>query len=149
MAEDETSLNAALEAWRGARRSPETLSASSRTELFRRVTATGPAPYSATSLFPPVRRWAAAAGIPLALTVGLAWLGERAGTPTPSGIRIQAVKQGEEVVFTIADGRSVHQVRKSEDPSAFDSASAVRVKNGGSFRDDADSGADLVIYRID
>jgi hypothetical protein len=146
---DESNLKAALAAWRGEGPEEEKLSASSRSELFRRVQSPGSAPFGTVTLFPPVRRWVLAAGIPLVLTAGLAWLGGRVGEPAPPGVRIQVAKQGEEVVFTIADGRRVHQVRKSEDPSEFDSASAVRVRNGGSYRDGVDTGADLVFYRID
>lgn len=149
MTEDPNVLDQAIDSWRRRRQPAERLSASARTELFRKVSAPGPAVFGTVSLFPPVRRWALAAGIPLVLTVGLAWIGQRVGEPAPSTVRIEAAKQGEEVVFTIADGGRVHQVRKSDSPSRFDSASAMRVRNGGSFRDGADSGADLVFYRID
>jgi hypothetical protein len=146
---DESNLKAALAAWRDAGPEEEKLSVSSRSELFRRVQSAGSAPFVTATLFPPVRRWALAAGIPLVLVAGLAWLGGGVGDPAPPGVRIEAAKQGEEVVFTIADGRRVHQVRKSENPSEFDSAAAVRVRNGGSYRDGVDKGADLVFYRID
>lgn len=149
MNEDRSKLDAALDSWRRTERTQEKLSSSGRTELLNRVSVPGPAVFGATTLFPPIRRWALAAGIPLVLTVGLAWIGARVGEPTTSGVRIQAAKQGEDVVFTIADGGRVHQVRKSESPSRFDSASSLRVRNGGSFRDGAETGADLVFYRID
>jgi hypothetical protein len=149
MKEDRSKLDAALDSWRRTEQAPERLSSSGRTELFNKVSAPGSAVFGTATLFPPIRRWALAAGIPLVLTIGLAWVGARVGEPTPSGVRIEAAKQGEEVVFTIADGRRVHQVRKSESPTEFDQAATVRIRNGGSFRDGADTGGDLVFYRID
>jgi hypothetical protein len=147
--EADSTVDAAIASWRQAGRGTETLSPSSRADLFARVSAGGPELSGTATLFPPVRRWALAAGIPLVLTCGLAWLAEREGESPRPGLRIQATKQGEDVVFTIADGRRVHRVVRSETPERFDSESAVRVRSGGSFRDDAETGADLVFYRID
>jgi hypothetical protein len=147
--ENETGVNSALEAWRGTHRGQETLSPAARAKLFTRVTSPASAPFGTTTLFPPVRRWALGAGIPLVLTVGLAWLGGRVDRPEPVGVRIEAAKQGDDVVFTIADGRRVHQVRKSDNPTEFERAAAVRIRNGGSYRDGAEAGGDLVFYRID
>jgi hypothetical protein len=150
MTEQLDQVDRALTAWRhGKREQKETLSGPARSALFARVSsAQGVAP-AGFALFPPLRRWALAAGIPLALTLGLAWLGQKGGVMERSETRIQASKQGEEVVFTIADGRRQHQVLRSDSPKQFDRTSAIQVRNGGSFRQDADSGPDLVFYRID
>jgi len=146
--ESEAAVAAALDAWRpGSGRPGEGFSPAARAEMFRRVTEGGPEVASTSTLFPPVRRWVLACGIPLVLTLGLAWLGQRTGEP--ARVQIRAAKQGEDVVFTIADGRGVHRVVRSESPTQFDTEIAVRVRNGGSFRDNAETGGDLVFYRID
>jgi hypothetical protein len=90
-----------------------------------------------------LRRWALAAAVPVVLTAAVVWVG-RQGEPPRDTLRIEASKQGGDVVFTITNGEGTHQVRKSDAPNE-----RIVVRNGGSFRDDASGGPDLVFYRID
>jgi len=74
---------------------------------------------------------------------------DRLGEPTNHGpLTVRAAKNGDEVVFTIANGGRAHRVFKSSVPTNFDPSTAVTVRDG-SFRDSADDGSDLVFYRID
>jgi hypothetical protein len=61
---------------------------------------------------------------------------------------LQAVRQGDEVVFVIANGGGHHTVRKSNDPRHLTDSETLVVSDGA-FRDNLDSGNNLVFYRID
>jgi hypothetical protein len=62
--------------------------------------------------------------------------------------RLEAVRQGDEVIFKIANGDRSHTVRKSNSASDLQDSESVVVTDGA-FRDRLDSGGDLVFYRID
>jgi hypothetical protein len=66
----------------------------------------------------------------------------------PSGTIVQAMRQGDEVVFVIANGKSTHTVHKSNDPNDLSEGESFTVSQG-SFRDRLEGDADIVFYRID
>ncbi len=70
-------------------------------------------------------------------------IGEDPRTPAP---RVEVLKDGEEVVFVIANGRRSHQVSRSTRP---DRGGEVFRTTTGEFRDRLDSEAKLVFYRVD
>jgi hypothetical protein len=143
-------LDSALQEWRQNRPPEEKLSESARARILRqrqaRIEPTTP-------LFFPARRLAMAAALPLLLLSVMAvyLLIPGAALETAQngdGPVLQAVRQGNEVVFIIANGGGSHLVRKSNTPNAL-ADSETFVVSGGAFRDSLDSGSDLVFYRID
>ena len=139
-------LDRALSAWREGAAPHEALSAGTRDRI--RAALAAPAPgRRLRSLFFPVQRVLLAGGVPLALAAGvLAVLVHL--VPTPSGpVGLQAAKDGDQVVFTLANGGQAHYVYKSNVPDHFDRANAVRVQ--GRFSDSAEGGSDIVYYKID
>ena len=67
----------------------------------------------------------------------------------PDGIapRLLASKQGDEVVFVIANGERTHSVSRLSRP--VERQGEAMVVNDGTFRDRLSSDAQLVFYRID
>jgi hypothetical protein len=101
-------------------------------------------------LFFPARQLIVAGLVPAMLvTVGVLMSrpesGEAGGHAAPE---IRVAKQGQEIVFTIADGIGPHRVYKSTDPDRFDRSGAIPVRNNR-FVDSAAAGPDLIFYRID
>ena len=143
-------LDGALAAWRAAPEASERLGAATRARIVREATrperaaAAEPLP----ALFPAGSRLALAAVLPaLVLTVALAALVAPALTSRGSGpVRIQATKVNGEVVFEIANGSRAHRVTRFSRSSTGD---AEVVTTRGAFRDRLESGADLVLYRVE
>jgi len=98
-------------------------------------------------LFVPSRwlRWAAA--VPAAL-VTLATLVVLADRPGHQAEFVGAEKNGDEVVFQIADGRGPHTVVKSTDPALFNPRASATVQDG-QYSDRVNSGPVLVFYKLD
>jgi hypothetical protein len=152
----EGAIDQALAEWRAAEVVPERLSGPVRERILdeikgggeRRMRYTAPA-----SLFFPLRRFALASAVP-ALVLALA-----AGyflTPGPQGdpalqattTDLQVLRQGDEVVFVIANGKTTHMVYKSTEIRGLRTVEPVEVTNGV-YRDRIDTETNLVFYRID
>lgn len=99
------------------------------------------------ALFTPWARLVAAGVLPL-LVVGALLAVVGPPSPQPEGVTVETDKAGDFVVFTIANGDRVHYVTKSTRPDRFDRSTAIPVRDG-EFLDRADSGQELVFYRID
>ena len=147
-------LAAALEDWRGAERTDPALSSPARSRIMMVVNDLEKARLpraSLASLFVPAWKLALGGAAPLLLVAIL--LGPQLVSVQPpateSGVtRVEASKVSGEVVFTIANGSSVHRVAKSNDLSKIESVE-VTVVTQGAFRDRLESDANLVFYRID
>ncbi len=129
----------------------ERLSGTARQAVLRRATAAREPLRPLRRLFLPWGQMALAGALPvlLAAVTALAWVsGIPRKAPHVVDSRIEVSKVGDQVVFTIANGRTDHQVVKSARPDEFDPAGAAPVSDG-SFSDALHSGADLVFYRID
>jgi len=101
------------------------------------------------SLFLPTRKVLFAGGLPLALSCALVLVFLHLRTPSISqALNVQATKQGDHVVFTIANGNRGHVVYKSNIPAHFERGSGIRIEDG-TFSDLAAGGPDVVFYRID
>lgn len=100
-------------------------------------------------LFVPAFRLAVAACAPVvvAAAVGAVVFLNRSGSGEGAAA-LRAQKVGDQVVFTIANGKSVHYVYRSTDPGRFDPSSAVRVE-GGQFAERATNSPGIVFYRIE
>ena len=143
-------LSAALRDWRAAERSGERLSTTSRARIVEsaRTRAGANRPRPLVSLFLPLRGWALAGALPVALlTLALGYgLGPGPATGPDPAPTLRATRVGDEVVFEIANGGEPHRVYRTT--GAGDPGEAVTVSNGR-FRDRLDAGGDLVFYRID
>lgn len=100
------------------------------------------------ALFVPFRRLALAAAAPISLVALTLAMMHGTTAPRQGAGEIRAHKQGDRVVFTIANGGRKHRVYRSTEPDRFDGSSPVIVRNG-EFEDAAGNGPDLVFYRID
>lgn len=149
-------LERALEEWRLQRPTGPKLSQPARARIFRdamRSRGSRKQIEAAVPLFFPARRLALATALPLVLiSMMTAYLFLPSGpidSAADGGAPIlRAVRQGDEVIFTIANGGGEHLVRKSNSPKELANAEAIVVSDGA-FRERLDSGADLVFYRID
>jgi hypothetical protein len=148
--DSETDLDPAVRALREV--PAEVLSGDARERILHgalEARSTSEAPLAA--LFAP-RRWlVAAAALPLLLAAALVALVDRSAiSPTATGAptRVEAMKVGGQVVFTIANGKTAHRVYRSTTPERFDLSAPVSVTDGV-YRDGLDRGADVVFYRID
>ena len=106
-----------------------------------------------TSLFVPLGRLVAAAGVPaLLLALSFGWLirgggAELSGSQAPT-LAIETSKVNGQAVFEIANGGRVHRVYKAY--SAKELASAeLYTTTRGSFTDTLEGEAGVVYYRID
>jgi hypothetical protein len=102
------------------------------------------------SVFQPMR-WLAVAGVvPVVLMVIASILPlPREGAVSRRGPAfVGAQKVGDDVVFTIVDGRARHSVVKSTDPARFNHGASQSV-NKGRYLDRVNSGPVVVYYRID
>ena len=143
-------LGEALQAWRQAPPAPEALSAAAREGIREAITRNPARPRALPLLFLPVRRIALAGGMPAALLVAVILLvarGDGTGTLVPGSPRVQATKEGDRVIFTLANGSRRHTVYTSHAPNDFDARSGVQVR--GRFTDALTSEADLTFYRVD
>lgn len=140
-------LDDAVAAWKQAPATEESISEDARGRILQAALDTGRNPSPLPALFTP-KRWLAAAGlIPFVVAAGLlAILG--LGNGQENGTMVQATKQGDKVVFTIANGKKSHTVYRSTSADSFDPALGVTV-TGGEFEDHVQGNADLVFYRID
>jgi hypothetical protein len=98
-------------------------------------------------LFVPSRwiRWATA--VP-AVAVTVATLGVLVDRPGHQAQFVGAEKNGDEVVFEIADGRGPHTVVKSTDPARFNPAASATTQDG-QYSDRVNTGPVLVFYKLD
>ena len=149
-------LERALEQWRQQRPAGQKLSQPARARIFReamRPRGSRKRIEAAVPLFFPARRLALATALPLLLiSVMTAYVlmpgGPIDGAANGDAPILQAVRQGDEVVFTIANGGGKHLVRKSNSAKELANGETFVVSDGV-FREQLDSGADLVFYRID
>jgi hypothetical protein len=142
-------VDRAIREWRGAREDDPRLQAATRTRIVEaayeaRTEASGYRPLLSRI---PMRILAGAVPA-LAATVVILLFAERTGDPSVRPVSVRATKSGDEIVFTIANGRRAHKVYKSSVPNNFDPQSGVVVRDGA-FRDAMDDGSGLVFYRID
>jgi hypothetical protein len=110
---------------------------------------------SLPALFTPTRKLAAAWALPLALA-GTLFLGlprtsgpgggREGASPVPTTVHVS--KDGDRVLFTIANGDRNHRVYRSTTPDRFDPGVAMRV-TGGEFVDRLDDRHAVVFYRIE
>ena len=136
-----------VSAWKTHRPAGSGLSVASRNRVLRSAM-NGSAPADLprlSALFPAYRRIALATVLPagllaavLAFTLG--------GSPDTVAITVEKV--GNQVVFNIANGGTVHSISKSNTPTRFDPGTSVRIQDG-SYRDSMVDNGDLVFYRID
>jgi hypothetical protein len=105
------------------------------------------------ALFTPTRRLVVAGALPVllavALLVGIVPESRQPQLAGPTGsATIQVSKQGDEVLFNIANGHRAHRVARSTDPNRFEASDEVSVTNGA-YSEHLSDTADLVFYRID
>ena len=147
-------LDAEIRDWVDAERmAPDArLSAQTRSRILGQARRSPVRRARLTALFAPTGRLALAAGLPaLVLSISLGMLlipGAPRKASSDPGITIEATKQGDEVVFLIANGNRTHRVYRSSSPTGQSSGSAYATARG-SFRDRLDSGGELLFYRID
>jgi hypothetical protein len=141
----EMHLNDAIRSLKSNLRS-EALSEASRARIFDAARQPLGRFEALAFLFPQARTVAAALAFPLVLTMALLL-----SLPSPIApgrqAKIVATKNGENVVFTVANGHKEHRVFKSTDPTRFGVKEVPEV--GGRFSDRADNGVELVFYRVD
>jgi hypothetical protein len=149
-------LERALEDWRSSRPEEGGLSQPARANILRAAMAANTTPRRIEPripLFFPVRRLALATALPTVLLAFIAGYLLLPGGMTdpmgdPAGTIVQAMRQGDEVVFVISNGKSSHTVRKLNDPNSLTDGEPLAVSQG-SFRDRLEGDSDLVFYRID
>ena len=147
MTRPEDRLSTALREWRDSERSAEQLSTDCRTRILE-ASRPGQKLRPLASLFLPLRGWALAGALPVALLTLALGYGFLPGPETESDTAptLRASRVGDEVVFQIANGGKPHRVYRST--SAGEAGEAMAVTDGR-FRDRLDRGGDLVFYRID
>ncbi len=137
-------LNEAMEAWRKTAPA-DSLSESSRSALFLEVQAIGETSGSYLPRLTQAWRWAFLGSIPV---VALAAMLMVAVDRHPATAQLAAAKIGNQVVFTLSNGRTDHVLYRSTDPHAFDRAAAVKMARN-KYTESAAGGPALVFYRID
>ena len=141
-------LESSIEQWRAQIGPEERLSQGCRTRILRSVDQEA-VRRPLAPLFVTSRQWAVAAVTPvLVLTLALGYLGLSGSDPAPGNATVNVTKQGDHVVFLIANGSRDHRVYKSTHSDGQASWKAYTTTTG-SFRDRLDSDVDLVFYRID
>ena len=143
-------LDDLVDGWRRELRDDQRLSPGTRAGILAAVRDERLAQRRPNSLFLPFRRLAIAAVAPallLTLALGYLLLPRGAGDPGPVGLELRVTKQGEEVVFFIANGGQTHQIYKTSE--LRDPQWEPYTKTEGTFRDRLETEADLVFYRID
>jgi hypothetical protein len=151
-------LAEALSDWKTAEKGEGRLSGHVRERILDTV---GPNPVQRvrfapqTVLFTPLSRLALAAAAPMmVLTLAVGYLLMPATAPAPGVVaaadstNLEVIRQGEEVVFLIANGKTTHFVYKSTQITELQRAQPVVVSDGV-FRDRIDQSANLVFYRVD
>jgi hypothetical protein len=148
-------LDRAITAWRTSSEELPSISEFGRRRILNTVSnlrAQGRVPEASTPLFQPTRSLVLGTALPVvAMTVVLGLLLAQSGwigTELPAQTtRIEALKQGGEVVFVITNGDQAHRISKSSRPDGNAEGEVFTAQ--GEFRDRLDAGADLVFYRID
>lgn len=142
-------LDRSLAAWHGADEAAESFSHAAREGVLHAGAGRAPAPAPLAGLFLPVRRLALAGVLPVLLLSAMLGYLTLPGTGEPAEVpgTLTAQKQGNQVIFVIANGDRSHQVLRSEEPD-FKGATAFTTSNGR-FVDRLEGGPDLVFYRID
>lgn len=141
-------LEQTLHAWREAPLVPEALSASAREGIRQAITGEYESLPNPSPLFVPVGKLALAGGMPAVLLLAVIVLMTRDGSsPAQSSLRVQAAKEGDQVVFTVANGARTHTVYTSHVANGFDARSGVRVR--GTFADTLTNGENLTFYKVD
>ena len=145
-------LEQAIAGWRTeAARRPESFSRAARSAVLREAIApdarrVGPL----DALFVPFRTLAAAGALPvIALSLllgGLVFQGDSDPVDPTTGA-LTAMKVGNQVVFSIANGDRDHLVLRATRPE-FDQAARFTA-SGGRFSERLDGDAELVFYRIE
>ncbi len=144
---DGENLDRAVTEWRSTPRVEERLSDAARTRIIEetiQAQETEPIPVRLRSA-----AWRVLAGaLPVAAAVLLVLVfADRAGDRgTP--VHVRATKTGNEVIFSIANGKRSHSVYKSSLPNSFDFSTRLAIQDG-SFRDSADDASGVVFYRIE
>jgi len=150
-------LDRALSDWKAAEAGAERLSGPARERILDAI---GPGQVQQVrfspqpALFTPLGRIALAAVAPmLALTLAVGYMLMPVTTaPQPAAgaqaTNLEVIRQGEEVVFLIANGNTTHFVYKSTEIRELQRSEPVMVSDGV-FRDRIDRSADLVFYRVD
>ncbi len=149
-------LDRALEEWRRSRPAEGRLSQPARANILRAALKASAAPRRIEPrmpLFFPVGRLALATALPtvlVALIAGYLLLPAGMTDPSgdPAGTVVQAMRQGDEVVFVITNAKSSHTVRKLNDPNSLSDGETLAVSQG-SFRDRLEGDSNCVFYRID
>jgi hypothetical protein len=139
-------LDDAIAAWR-AQSEDETLSGAARTALFDEVRAM--ADGREATFIPALTRawrWAFLGMVPVLAIASVLIVATDRSTSTVA--RLSAAKVDGQVVFTLANGRNAHFVRRASNPQALDRVSAVKMA-GNRYTDEATGGPNLVFYRID
>ena len=152
----EDALESALAAWRAAEDGSELFSEPVRQRILDEIKGGGERRlrFSASEpLFFPLRRFALAAAVPalvLALAAGYLLAPGPGGEPVLQAgpTHLEVLRQGDEVVFVIANGKTTHMVYKSTEIKGLRTAKPVPVTDGV-FRDRIDAESSLVFYRID
>lgn len=147
-------LDEALTAWHGSDRPTERLSEATRARILdgaRRQQGERHGIEPLAALFLPARRFALAAGLPalaLTLILGYSLIPARLGAGVePAPTQLQVSKQGNEIVFLIANGRQTHTVSISDKANVVQSRTTFTVTD--SFRDRLQSDSALVFYRFE
>jgi hypothetical protein len=147
-------LQQALEDWRAVEVPEAKLPSTVRERVMDAIRGGGETRVTyQTPLFLPLRRVLLATAVPvlvLALAVGYLLIpgGGAVIEPGAQVTNLDVIRQGDDVIFVIANGDSTHRVYKSNDLSTLGAAEPVEVSNGV-FRDRIDPDNGLVFYRID
>jgi hypothetical protein len=143
-------LDRAIAACRGPVRSTARLSEAVHATIMQAALDATTRPGPLPQLFFPVRRLVLATLAPAAILVlGVVLVQSLpGGSPRSENLRIQAAKQGDQVVFTVADGKRPHVAYKSTSADRFDRSNGIRVEHNR-FVDSASAGPSLVFYTVE
>jgi hypothetical protein len=125
----------------------EVLSSASRAVIFEEARRPLRVFESLAFLFPRSQAILIAVSVPLVLTLALLFSLPHSLAPGQQFEKIVAAKDDGNVVFTVAAGNGPHRVFASTDPARFGAKEIPAV--GGRFSDRAESGVELVFYRVD
>jgi hypothetical protein len=125
----------------------EALSESSRAVIFEQARRPFRVFESLAFFFPRTQSILIAVSVPLVLTLALLFSLPHSIAPGQQFEKIVAAKDDGNVVFTVANGSNDHRVFMSTDPARFGAKEIPAV--GGRFSDRAESGVELVFYRVD
>jgi len=143
-------LEEAIREWRCEQRPEERLSGTARQRILATAREAGEQRRpSFASLFLPSRlAWTAVVPV-LALTLALGLQFVSRPEVQEAGTHVAVMKDGDDVVFVIANGRRLHRVYRTEGQAGPSPQGEPFAVTDGIFRDRLDSDANLVFYRID